>query len=127
MQKDFDDWNQIKKTLEQRNDFPDFREKEVWWCNVGINIGYEADGKGKHKTRPILILRKFNKHMFYGVPLTTKIKKNPYYHEIFFQEKQQCVMVSQMRLWESKRLTTRLGQVTKKQFNEIRHSIRKLI
>jgi hypothetical protein len=25
-----------------------------------------------------LIMRKFNPHIFFGVPLTTKIKQNPY-------------------------------------------------
>jgi hypothetical protein len=27
----------------------------------------------------VLIMRKFNPHIFFGVPLTTKMKQNPYY------------------------------------------------
>ena len=25
-----------------------FREKEVWWIALGVNIGFEQDGKGKN-------------------------------------------------------------------------------
>ena len=43
---------------------------------------------------PVLIVRKFNPHIFFGVPLTTKIKQNPYYLPIRFKDREQCVMLS---------------------------------
>jgi hypothetical protein len=39
------------------------------------------DSKNQFYNRPVLIMRKFNPHIFFGVPLTTKIKQNPYYLE----------------------------------------------
>ena len=40
----------------------------------GKNIGFEQNGKGSNFVRPILVLRKFNSSIFWGLPLTT-IKK----------------------------------------------------
>ena len=42
----------------------------------------------------VLIVRKFNPHIFFGVPLTTKIKQNPYYFPMRFKDREQCVMLS---------------------------------
>ena len=30
MQKDFDNWNNLKKKLDQREKFPSFKEREIW-------------------------------------------------------------------------------------------------
>jgi hypothetical protein len=35
------------------------------------------DGKNQFYNRPVLIVRKFNSHIFFGVPLTTKMNKTP--------------------------------------------------
>ena len=45
--KNFDKWNELKKKLhisEKAKDFY-FREREIWWCSLGVNIGFEQDGK----------------------------------------------------------------------------------
>lgn len=109
MDKDFAGWHRLKVHLNGQNEFPSIRQRDIWWCSVGINIGHEVDGKSALYSRPVLIVRKFNQYLFLGVPLTTKIKENLYYHLIHFQGRQQCVMLSQLRLWEGRRLTRKLG------------------
>ena len=44
--KDFDSWNTLKQRLNSKEDksVPWIKEREIWWCSVGINIGHEADG-----------------------------------------------------------------------------------
>ena len=44
-----------KKQLHKRKTAPRFKEREVWWCKIGLNVGVEQDGKGNNYTRPILI------------------------------------------------------------------------
>lgn len=39
MKKDFDSWNDIKKNLDGKAKDMLFKEREVWWCNLGLNIG----------------------------------------------------------------------------------------
>ena len=82
--KDFDQWNAKKKLFDKKQLSKKlyFHEREIWWCSVGVNIGVEMDGKNHDFERPILIVKKFNGMMFWGVPLTSKPKKHPYSFEI---------------------------------------------
>lgn len=127
MEKDFDGWHTLKAELDALHYAPTFQQREIWWCSVGINIGHEVNGKSRLFNRPVLIVCKFNPHIFLGVPLTTKIKESPYYHPIHFRERPQCVMLSQLRLWEGKRLTHKLGKLSGEQFESVRKALRDLI
>lgn len=81
------------------------------------------DGKGHSYNRPVLIVRKFNPHFFYGVPLTTQLKDNPYYFPLHFHGQNICAVLSQARPFDSKRLTDQMGKLSKKQFNRIREAL----
>lgn len=127
MKKDFSNWNELKIKLDQKQNIPTFKQREIWWCNLGLNVGHEENGKNKDYSRPILILRKFNNHIFFGIPLTTQIKEKHYYHRINFKNKEQCVMISQLRLFDSRRLVNKMGDLSWNQFNEIRELLKSLI
>jgi mRNA interferase MazF len=127
MQKDFEGWSKFKNHLQQSQTAPLFKERDVWWCSIGINIGNEEDGKSDSFSRPVLIVKKFNRRIFLGVPLTTQIKETPHYHHIRFKEKEQCVMISQLRIWESKRLGRRMGQLTDPQFLNVKQVLRDML
>ena len=85
------------------------------------------DGKNQFYNRPVLIVRKFNPHIFFGVPLATKIKQNPYYFPMRFKDREQCAMLSQLRLWDSKRLTHKMGQLPDEQFEAVKEAVRGLL
>ena len=78
MHKDFDRWNKTKKKLNAEVEPLYFREGEVWWVHLGVNIGYEIDGKKENFARPVIVLRKYNKYSFLALPLTTSPKANPW-------------------------------------------------
>ena len=126
-QKDFNDWSILKQKLEVKDNAPAFKQREIWWCHLGINVGDEENGKNKVYSRPILIIKKFNNRIFWGLPLTTQIKEKPYYHKIAFKEKEQCVMISQLRLWDARRLTSRMGKLPSDQFDKIRKVVSEII
>jgi mRNA interferase MazF len=89
MHKDFDSWNLLKKKIQIKNSVPSFKSKEIWWCNLGINIGSEQDGKGLLFSRPVLVIKKISRQLFVGIPLSSKIKEdkiffNKFYHVIPF-------------------------------------------
>ena len=73
--KDFDGWNAQKKRLNAGRVGIEFREGRIYWCAYGANVGIEIDGKNIDFIRPVLVIRKFSKECFWGVPLTTKPKK----------------------------------------------------
>ncbi len=82
--KDFTFWHKLKTWLNNEKPRLFFHEAEIWFCYLGQNIGFEQDGKGKDFLRPVVVIRKFNKMVFWGVPLTSKVKEGIYYHFVEF-------------------------------------------
>jgi mRNA interferase MazF len=109
--KDFDRWNKIKKATdaadEEKRLF--FREGEIWWIRLGINVGYETDGKSAEFTRPVIVLKKYNQYSFLALPLTTAQKPNPYRLPIgAVGGKEAYATLSQLRNVDSKRLVKKI-------------------
>lgn len=127
MEKDFDSWNKKKKTLNNRGSFF-YHEREVWWCSLGINIGFEQDGKGEDFSRPVLVIKGFSRNVLLCIPLTTKLKEGKYYHEISLKDNiGRKVILSQIRLIDSKRLEEKICTIDEMQFDAIKQKIIRLI
>lgn len=84
MQKDFNAWNEQKKNIDLSADtyseptlYP--KEGEVWMSVLGKNIGFEQNGGADNFSRPFLVVKKFNNHMFWIVPLSSKQKSLNFY------------------------------------------------
>ncbi len=127
--KNFNEWNVQKKKIENRDiDNPKvmFCEKAIWWCSVGVNIGHEQDGKGEKFERPVLILRKFNRYVFLGIPLTTKQKnlKLPFYIKLKGAKVESIAILSQIRLFSSKRLLREIEIINSKLFKQIKSQLK---
>lgn len=103
----FDEWNNLKKKIEEDeldpNKFP--KEGEVWMSSLGRNIGYEQNGSSEGFSRPVLIVKKFNNHMFWVVPLSTKQKKFDFYFNYTDPNNQNVsAILAQLKLLSIKRL-----------------------
>ena len=104
-----------------------FKEREIWWCSLGANIGHEEDGKNKKFERPVLVLKKFNQHILWALPITTKQKEGRYYHNIEYEGETYVIILSQLRLISSKRLTRKIRRLQKEEFDKIREKIKELV
>lgn len=118
-------WHEVKKTLcsNPRREDIRFKERQVWWVSVGHNIGDEQYGKGILYTRPVLIIKKISSTMFYGIPVTSKQKKGYYYHLCRYVEDNRgdnLVILSQLRVFDTKRLSHKHGLVETANFEAIR-------
>ena len=91
-------------------------------CLLGINIGFEQDGRGEEFLRPIIVVKKFNNEVFWGLPLTKNTKKNKYYYPIepIAGREASTVILSQVRLIDAKRLKYKIGDITEVEFVEIK-------
>ena len=99
MQKDFDSWNKNKKRIHAENENKLYHEREVWWCSLGVNVGFEQDGTGVDNERPVLILKGFSKQVCLVMPLTTSEKKNPYHASLGKVDGRNAfAIISQIRL-----------------------------
>ena len=122
--KDFAGWHKRKQFLDVKASTSFFNEGQVWWCSIGVNIGYEIFGKSDVFTRPVLILKKYSKQTFFGLPMTSKIKNYPSRYSFTFQGETSSVILDQGRAMDSKLLLDRLGEVPKAQFEEIRKAFK---
>lgn len=130
--KDFEGWSTLKQRLSGREDksVPWIKEREVWWCSIGVNVGHEADGHNELYNRPVLIVRKFSPKAFMGVPLTTKGKANGYNLAIEFKGETSYAMLSQLRLYDTKRIQNQksmMGTLSNEQFDAVKQALKKLL
>jgi mRNA interferase MazF len=123
-EKNFDDWIEKKKNCHfQVKSPPLFRERDIWWVSVGVNVGFEEDGKNGNYVRPVLIVKKFNRELFLGVPMSTKLKDNKYYVPVTVKGQTVSVMTSQIRAFSSKRMWNKLAELDEGDFNKILRSL----
>lgn len=127
MAKKFDAWNSIKKKIDRRDYGMRFREREIWWCSLGLNVDCEQDGKNATFNRPVLVVRKFNRDMFWGVPLSRISKDNPFYVAIELEEMTRYAIISQMRLLASKRLQSRIVRIPEAEQEKVKKALRTLL
>jgi len=134
--KDYSKWHDIKSQIEISDRETRFRDREIWWCSLGANVGFEQDGKNEKYERPVLVFRKFNKDVFWGIPLTSKEKDSKFYYKLILniknnnektEEKISWAILSQLRLLSGKRLIRRIARVNKNTFKEVEMGIIRLI
>jgi len=124
MRKDFQKWHKIKENIDIAPARIFFHEREVWWCSIGANIGFEQDGRGGRFARPILVFKKFNNEVFWAVPLSTKIKKGKFYVTIELGDSiLRVAIISQLRLMDAKRLIDKIGIIHEDNYKLIQKAV----
>jgi len=113
-------WCKLKVALWDKQDKVVFKQGDVWWCSLGMNIGEEMFGKGDKFTRPVLVFRKFTSNSFLGLPLTKQEKQGSWYVEITIHGERNLVMLNQARVLDKKRLTNRIGALDNNDFKKVR-------
>jgi mRNA-degrading endonuclease toxin of MazEF toxin-antitoxin module len=113
--KEFDLWNEKKKEIERSDVQRLCREREIWWCTLGVNIGSEQDGKNELFERPVLILKRYNTDLVLILPITSTEKDNIYYTKIK-SVMASSVILSQVRAIDSKRLLRKVGMLSIKDY-----------
>ena len=102
-----------------------FHEREIWFCHLGVKVGFEQDGHGGDFLRPMVIVRTFNNEIFWAVPLTKSKKRHKekaegYYHSFSFISLITSVAIlSQIRLIDARRLAYLLGEIHEEDFIEL--------
>ena len=125
-----DTWNNKKKNLDNKTAQNIFcKTGDIWWCSIGKNIGTEQNGNGHNYSRPVLILKVFNKNMFFGIPITSSDLKNTkkrlikYYSPIKINNSNSFVILTQLRLFDTKRLLRKISKVDKDSLKDISDSL----
>ncbi len=113
------EWCQLKISLFNKESKVIFKQGDIWWCSLGVNLGEEMFGKGSKFTRPVLIFRKFTSNSFLGLPLTKQEKHGNWYVEITIHEERNWVMLNQARVLDKRRLTNRIEALDNADFKKV--------
>ena len=124
MEKDFDEWNKLKKNIDVRNPIY-VSEREIWFCSVGLNVGSEQSGKHKLFERPVLVIKTVTSNTFIGAPLTSNKKNGSWYVEI--QSTSSSAIISQIKLFDTRRLARKIGVVSIEEFKIIKNKLKDFI
>lgn len=129
MQKDFDNWNNLKKIFEKEEREIFAHPREIWWCSLGLNLGAEIDGKNDSFERPVLIINVYNKETMLVLPITSKEKNDKFHYKIFVkiknintgkdEERPVWVKLTQSRVISNKRLLRKVDSISVDNFNKI--------
>ena len=129
MQKDFDAWNFHKKEIDLVSIDGMYRERQIWWCALGLNVGSEDNGKNEYFERPVLIFRRFGEDTSWTIPISSqKCRKDSRYQcSILVQGIERSARLHQLRLISNKRLLRFIDYISLDEFTNIRRMIADLV
>ena len=113
------EWCGLKVVLWNKQSDVVFKQGDIWWCSLGMNLGEEIFGKGIKFTRPVLIFRKCTGNSFLGLPLTGQEKQGSWYLGIETKGIKRWAMFNQIRILDKKRLTNKIGTISDADFKRI--------
>jgi mRNA interferase MazF len=126
MKKDFWEWHEKKRWIHNEKIRPFFKEREIWFCSLGANIGFEEDGSGDEFLRPVIILKQFGATTFFAIPLTRTVRLGKYYFSCTIRGEINTALLSQGRSLDAKRLRYKIGEISKNEFNTLKEQFFRL-
>jgi len=121
MIKQFLIWIGLKEKLHNNKRRPPLiNEGDIWWVSLGENVGGEINGKSVLFSRPVLIFKKLSRETFLGIPTTSQKRSGSWYVPITYGEYSVTVILSQVRVLDARRLSTRLGQLDEADFEKVK-------
>jgi len=127
----FNEWNEVKKKTQDNQRKLGIKPRDIFWAKIGQNIGSEEYGKNDNFTRPVIIIRKLTHDLFIGIPLTSTLKDNDYFHSFEYTNKsngliKNSAMILQVRTFSIKRLMNKTGVISKEDFEVVIEKSKKL-
>lgn len=120
MRKDFNKWNTKKIALNDTENTPFFHEREIWFCFIGANVGFEQDGQGEDFQRPVVVIKKFNNAICWAIPLSKTKKRGKYYFAFpFDKEVISVAILSRIKLIDAHRLSRKIGDISEENFKTL--------
>ena len=127
MSKKFSEWNELKIQLHNNSKEQYFKERDIFWVSIGVNIGYEQDGKGEIFSRPVLIVKKYGKNIFFGIPLSTQLKEGSFFFDFELDGQKSSALLVQARIYDAKRLENKIGKLSVEDFKRLKTKLGELL
>lgn len=119
--KDFDGWNHRKQKIDAYTKIQHPKEREIWWCSIGINVGTEVFGKGGDYSRPVLVINADGAENCIVLPISSKIKRRLYSCSVKTDDgKFHSVLVFQIKNIDKRRLITKKYTLAVSEYKRVR-------
>lgn len=107
---------------------PLYHEREIRWCHLGTNIGFEQGSTGSGRSRPVLVLKGFSRAVCLVLPLTTSQKQSRFHIPVgTVAGRSAAAIISQIRLVDTKRLYKKIATLDSKTFAGIRKAVKDML
>ena len=123
----FDDWNTLKKELQEKQSRIRFKEAEIWWVSIGQNIKSESYGKGENYRRPILVLRKLSADTCICIPLSSQKKNWTWFCEYRHQWEDATALLYQIKMIHKNRFQRKIWYMDDSDFQNIKKRLKELL
>lgn len=131
MEEIFDKWNEVKKVVQNDEKIRLFKQRDIFFINMGQNVGFEQNGKGENFVRPIIILKRITNQMFLGIPLSSQLRKGGWFFEFEFDTKddvsRNIAIIPQIKMFSSRRLLNKIGVIKTKDFEILKQKVKDFI
>ena len=127
MEKNFDKWSSRKKKIHARSEKMLFHKREIWWCALGINVGYEQDGKNHDFERPVIIVRQLSPDTCAILPLTTKRRLEKFQAEVNHGNIRNYALLDQIKVIDARRLLRKIGSANEKEFSCVVEKLKQIL
>lgn len=127
----YNDWNIKKQNIQfSKRIYEDdiyFKEGDVWWCAIGVNIGDESFGKGEVFRRPVLVIKKLSSNLGMVLLMTSDQKFGTWFFNLELNNEIVCVMLYQIRTLDRKRFQIKIGEIDTATLKQIKEKLKTLL
>lgn len=127
MEKDFDNWNKLKKEIENESKNIIIKEWEIWWTHIWLNIKSESCWKWNKFRRPVLVMKKLSHTNCIIIPLSTQIKKWTWFANYNIEGIEYTALLYQIRMMHTNRFYVKETKLNYRIFNIIKKKLKKLL
>jgi mRNA-degrading endonuclease toxin of MazEF toxin-antitoxin module len=125
--KRFTEWIGLKTKLHEKAHTPPLvSQGDVWWINIGENIGSEVNGKSEQFSRPALIFKKFAHGFYFVIPTSTQTHTGSWYVPFRLKDRDTVACLHQGRSIDYRRLSSKVGTLTDTDFMQVKEGFRNL-
>jgi len=117
------EWNVVHARIEinTNSQFP--QRGQIWWANLGQNIGVEMNGKNNNFERPVLVIKNLNADSVFVAPITSTISDRNHLIKFDLNTNKMSVNIFQLRTLSTKRFTKKISDICDHDFKRVVEAI----
>jgi mRNA interferase MazF len=104
-----------------------FKEWDIWWISLGLNLKTEICWKWDFFRRPVLIIKKLSSSNFIWIPLSTKVKFWTWFINYKHKWIEQTALIYQIRMFNKIRFQRKIWEIDEKDFLKIKKGLANLL